>query len=186
LKYLLFVVLIFTASGLIAQKKFTEYDDTFKKYSKRFFGPGYDWKLFKAQSMAESSLLPEAVSPVGARGLMQLMPSTFADVQSANPEFDNIDDPVWNIAAGIYYDRQLYKAWKEIAESDEKFRFTFGSYNAGRGTILKAQEKAKDKNLDHTDWENISIVAPEVPRWRHEETLSYVEKINKFHTQLLK
>lgn len=168
-----------------AQKKFTEYDDTFKKYSKRFFGIGYDWKLFKAQSIAESDLTPDAVSSVGARGLMQLMPSTFADVQSANPEFKNIDDPVWNIAAGIYYDKQLFNKWNEIEEK-EKFNFTFGSYNAGRGTILKAQDRAKEKSLDHTAWDNITAVASEVPKWRHEETINYVDRIKKFHKQLIR
>jgi membrane-bound lytic murein transglycosylase F len=185
LKYFFLIILLFLSDSQHAQKKFSEYDDTFKKYSKRFFGPGSDWKLFKAQSIAESSLTPDAVSPVGARGLMQLMPSTFAEIQSANSEFKNIDDPVWNIAAGIYYDRQLYNKWKEIVEV-EKYNFTFGSYNAGRGTILKAQEKAKAKELDHTEWENISLVAPEVPKWRHEETLNYVKRIKKFHHQLIK
>jgi len=186
LKFLLLVLVLFFSKSEYAQKKFAEYDDTFKKYSKRFFGPGYDWKLFKAQSIAESGLTPDALSPVGARGLMQLMPSTFADIQSANTEFKSIDDPVWNIAAGIYYDKQLYNKWNEIESKEEKFNFTFGSYNAGRGTILKAQEKAKLKDLDHTDWNNISLVAPEVPKWRHEETLNYVERIIKFHNQLIK
>jgi hypothetical protein len=32
------------------------YDDTFRKYSKRYFGPGYDWRAFKAQGMTESNL----------------------------------------------------------------------------------------------------------------------------------
>ncbi len=180
------IILLLSLTTLTAQKKYSEYDDIFKKYSKRYFGPGYDWKIFKAQSMAESSLSPDAVSPVGARGLMQLMPSTFADVQSANPQFENIDDPIWNIAAGIYYDRQIYKAWKEIEEDEEKLSFTFGSYNAGRGTIIKAQGKAKEKSLDHTAWENITVVAPEVPKWRHKETLGYVERIKKFHQKMLK
>lgn len=185
MKYLL-IILLLSFATLTAQKKYSEYDDTFKKYSKRYFGPGYDWKIFKAQSIAESGLSPEAVSPVGARGLMQLMPSTFADVQSANPQFESIDDPVWNIAAGIYYDRQIYKAWKEIDEEEEKLSFTFGSYNAGRGTIMKAQDKAKEKSLDHTAWENITVVAPEVPKWRHEETIGYVERIKKFHLKMMK
>lgn len=182
----LILILLFACIQINAQKHFTKYDDTFKKYSKRFFGIGYDWKIFKAQSIAESGLNPDAVSFAGARGLMQLMPSTFAEIQSTNSFLENIDDPTWNIAAGIYYDRQLYKAWKDIDTEDEKFRFTFGSYNAGRGTILKAQGKAKDKNLDHTTWESITVVAPEVPKWRHEETLGYVEKIKKFHLELMK
>jgi membrane-bound lytic murein transglycosylase F len=52
------------------------YDDTFRKAAKRSFGPAFDWRVFKAQGMAESNLDPLARSRVGARGLMQLMPST--------------------------------------------------------------------------------------------------------------
>jgi soluble lytic murein transglycosylase-like protein len=180
-----YVIIFFIAvSTLFPQKHFNKYDDTFRKYSKRFFGPGYDWKVFKAQSIAESGLSPDAVSYVGARGLMQLMPSTFEEVKSYNPEFKAVDDPEWNIAAGIFYDRTLFRAWKDIVDND-KLDFTFGSYNAGRGTIMKAQLKAKDKQLDHTAWQNITIVAPEVRYWRYEETIGYVEKIKKFREQLL-
>ncbi|HEX6053559.1 MAG TPA: transglycosylase SLT domain-containing protein, partial [Gemmatimonadaceae bacterium] len=52
------------------------YDHVFRKYSKRYFGVGYDWRIFKAQALAESEMNPNARSWVGARGLMQLMPST--------------------------------------------------------------------------------------------------------------
>ncbi|NWF88245.1 MAG: transglycosylase SLT domain-containing protein [Ignavibacteriaceae bacterium] len=169
-----------------SQKHLTRYDDTFKKYSKRFFGPGFDWKLFKAQGIAESQLTPEATSYVGARGIMQLMPSTFKEVKSKNPDFKSIEDPEWNIGAGIYYDRTMYVAWKDIKDDSEKIRFTFGSYNAGRGTILKAQTKAKIDSLDHTSWESISNVAHKVPKWRYKETLNYIENINQYHKQLEK
>ena len=87
------------------------YDDTFRKYSKRYFGIGFDWRLFKAQGMAESNLDSAATSWVGARGIMQLMPATFQEITSRNPEMSRIDDPEWNIAAGIFYDRQLWKLW---------------------------------------------------------------------------
>jgi len=40
-----------------ADKKMVEkYDPVFKKYSKRYFGPAFDWKYFKAQGFAESGL----------------------------------------------------------------------------------------------------------------------------------
>jgi membrane-bound lytic murein transglycosylase F len=184
------VLIIILFSSIIfpsfAQKSFSKYDDTFRKYSKRFFGPAFDWKLFKAQGIAESGLSPDAISQVGAKGIMQLMPSTFSEIQSSNPELTDINDPEWNIAAGINYDRTIWTSWKEIEDNKEKQRFTFGSYNAGRGTIMKAQSKAKDKNLDHNSWENIRQIAPEVPRWRHEETINYVSKIDSFYLQLSK
>ena len=49
----------------------------FQKYAKRYFGPAFDWGFFKAQGMSESGLDTAARSRAGARGIMQLMPSTF-------------------------------------------------------------------------------------------------------------
>jgi len=155
------------------------YDDCFRKYSQRFFGPGFDWRIFKAQAMAESNLNMNAKSWVGARGLMQLMPSTFKEVQTKNPDFASISKPEWNIAAGIYYDRQLWKQWTEAAGETDLHRFGLASYNAGRGTLLRAQDVARSKTLDPQVWPSITEVAPDVPRWRHEETLTYVKRIEE-------
>src|SRR5262245_32193380 len=58
------------------------YDETFRKYSKRYFGAAYDWRVFKAQGLAESNLDSTAHSGIGARGVMQLMPSTFREIAS--------------------------------------------------------------------------------------------------------
>jgi len=154
------------------------YDDTFRKYSQRFFGPGYDWRIFKAQAMAESNINMNAKSWVGARGIMQLMPSTFSEVRSKNPEIASINKPEWNIAAGIYYDRKLWKQWTDQQGETSSVPFMMGSYNAGRGTLLRAQDVAVKKTLDPVIWLSIETVAPDVPRWRHEETLAYVDRIN--------
>jgi membrane-bound lytic murein transglycosylase F len=153
------------------------YDDTFRKYSQRFFGPGYDWREFKAQAMAESNIDMNAKSWVGARGIMQLMPSTFKEVHTKNPDIGSIDKPEWNIAAGIFYDRKLFLQWNDqIHDGCESFMF--GSYNAGRGTLLRAQDVARKRVLDPDLWGSIRTVAPDVPRWRHEETINYVDRIN--------
>jgi soluble lytic murein transglycosylase-like protein len=164
------------AAGARAQSVVPErYDDTFRKYTKRYFGPGFDWRLFKAQAMTESNLNPDATSRVGARGLMQLMPSTYEAIRSKNSEIGEINDPEWNIAAGIYYSRQLWTQW--AAGVADRREFMFGSYNAGRGTILRAQKVAMEKSLNERVWPSIQNVAPEVPGWRHEETLNYVQRI---------
>lgn len=153
------------------------YDDTFRRYSKRYFGAGFDWRLFKAQAMAESQLNPQARSWVGARGLMQLMPSTFAEIQSKRPEFESIDDPEWNIAAGIMHDRYLWRLWAPKVAEPERAHFMFGSYNAGEGTIGRATATARASSLDQSQWASIEEVAPTVPRWRYRETIGYVRKI---------
>jgi len=153
------------------------YDDAFRKYSKRYFGPAFDWRVFKAQGMAESNLDPEARSWVGARGVMQLMPSTFRSIQSENKELRAIDDPEMNIAAGVYYDRKLWLLWEADSIDGHRKEFMLASYNAGRRTILRAQSHARRSGLDPRAWPDIAKVAPAVPRWRHQETLSYITRI---------
>lgn len=171
------VVSALTAPLAFAQAPSEKYDDAFRKYTKRSFGPGFDWRVFKAQGMAESNLNPDARSGVGARGVMQLMSSTFKEVQSRNPDLGTIDDPEWNIAAGIAYNRQLWTQWKSDSDDRHLLEFMFGSYNAGRGTLLRAQRVAHDRALDQRVWPSIQMVAASVPRWRFTETLEYVERI---------
>jgi membrane-bound lytic murein transglycosylase F len=160
------------------------YDETFRKYSKRYFGIGFDWRLFKAQGMAESNLDARATSRVGARGIMQLMPNTFVEIASRNPEMARIDDPEWNIAAGIFYDRALWRLWEQDSVEAHRREFMLASYNAGRGTILRAQASARAAALDHRSWPDIARVAPHVSRWRYGETLGYVRKIDSIHAAL--
>ena len=159
------------------RKELGRYDDIFRKYTKRQFGAGFDWRLFKAQGMAESGLDPTARSWVGARGIMQLMPTTYRAIQSARPEFGSIDDPEWNIAAGIAHDRYLWKRFSKDVPEEERRHFMFGSYNAGEGTIDRARSFALRAQLDGKSWTSIEQVAPKVPRWRYRETVGYVRKI---------
>ena len=155
-------------------KKFDRY---FRKYAKRYFGAGFDWKWFKAQAIAESHLKANATSWVNAKGIMQLMPKTFHEIKKKNPSFVDINEPRWNIAAGIYYDRQLYKKWRADRPFSDKISFTFASYNAGFRNIVKAQRIAKKHGLNENLWHNIKSVAPKVRGWRHKETVGYVDKI---------
>ncbi len=155
----------------------TEYDDYFRKYTKHYFGVGADWSWFKAQAVAESNLNPTAQSSAKARGVMQLMPATYAELQKKNPDLGNIEDPRWNIAAGIYYDRQIWNRLSDLSVEIERRRFMFGSYNAGPATISRARRFAKaEGQLDH-EWQSVANVAPKVPQWRHRETLGYINRI---------
>jgi soluble lytic murein transglycosylase-like protein len=131
-----------------------------------------------------SELNAAARSYVGARGVMQLMPSTYQEIQSKRPEFQSIDDPEWNIAAGIMHDRYLWRLWEPVVPDSDRTKFMFGSYNAGEGTITRATAAAHAKQLDESRWPNIEIVAPEVPRWRYRETLGYVRKIDETYGTL--
>ncbi|MCF8053199.1 MAG: transglycosylase SLT domain-containing protein [Desulfobacterales bacterium] len=171
------------APPLFAFERYNEvkrFDPYFSKYTKRFFGPGFDWRIFKAQAVAESRLKPEARSHVGAAGIMQIMPRTFEEIVEKNPTIKGSRmQPRWNIAAGIYYDRQLWNLWKAERPLQDRVRFMFGSYNAGRGNILKAQKKAKRKGFSPNLWPSIERTLPEVTGRRSEETLGYVKKIDR-------
>ncbi len=171
----------------VNSKRWTnKYDRYFRKYTKRFFGPGFEWRWFKAQAIAESNLNNEARSWANAKGVMQIMPKTFNEIKKKNPSFVDIDEPRWNIAAGIYYDRQLYQKWKAERPFNDRMFFTFGSYNAGFRTIVRAQEVCEEIGLNENLWQSIKTVAPKVPGWRHRETVGYVDKINEMMHPVLK
>lgn len=146
-----------------------KYDPHFRKYAKHYFGPGFDWHWFKAQAIAESGLKPKARSKSGARGIMQILPSTFREVQKKNPHFKDLDSPRWNIAAGIYYDRLLYKRWVSPPPGEERLYFAFGSYNAGYTRIKNTFQR-----LDPPEaaWEHVEHHVPG-------QTRHYVRRIRR-------
>jgi membrane-bound lytic murein transglycosylase MltF len=158
--------------GVDHQSWTKKYDRHFRKYAKHYFGPGFDWRWFKAQAIAESTLKPDARSSAGAVGLMQILASTFAEIQERNPGFKNVLDPRWNIAAGIYYDRQLYRRWAEHVEGDQKLSFAFASYNAGFGKVRRAFRRAQKAGMKVPSWKT---VAPHAPR----PTRRYVRRIHR-------
>ncbi|MEN8178461.1 MAG: transglycosylase SLT domain-containing protein [Pseudomonadota bacterium] len=149
-----------------------EYDHYFRKYTKHYFGPHIDWQWFKAQGIAESGLSPKANSPVGAIGLMQIMPATYAEIKEKNPHFTQIEEPRWNIAAGIYYDRMLYRKWKKGLPTEQRLAFALASYNAGLGNINKAFRRAQKKLGEVKQWEQVAPYAPG-------ETRHYVRRIKE-------
>lgn len=149
-----------------------EYDMHFRKYAKRYFGPSFDWRWFKAQGVAESNLKPEVRSQAGAVGIMQILPSTFEEIQRQNTHFSDISEPRWNIAAGIFYDRTIYKKWGAKIPSVDRMFLTLASYNAGYGTMLKARKKAAKQGDSEHRWDTIAPFAPG-------ETRSYVSRIGQ-------
>lgn len=149
---------------LFGKRRISKYDPIVKKYARRY---GFDWRLISAQIYAESNFRNTAKSGVGALGLMQIMPST-AKHHGVNP--DLLLKPEHNIRLGCYYNRWLYALWKD-KKGKERLAFTFASYNAGRGRVLRTQSKVGSKKF--------KLVKPALPK----ETQNYVEKIfRKYHT----
>ena len=165
--------------------KVTQYDHYFSKYSKRNFGPNFDWRYFKAQAIAESRLKKDAQSQVGAVGIMQIMPRTYAEIVKRSRYIKGSDNnPQWNIAAGIYYNRSIWNIFKAKRPFQDRLDFMFGAYNAGKGNILKAQRHTMTTELNPNLWASIEKTLPRVTGKHSKETLDYVNKIKEVKAAL--
>ena len=115
----------------------------FKKYGKQY---SLDWLLLSAQAFQESQLKQQAVSHMGAVGLMQLLPSTASHPPINIPNVRNADD---NVHAGSKYMRYLidqYFAGEEIDFLNEQL-FALAAYNCGPGNMRKLQKENHGKRV---------------------------------------
>ncbi len=166
--------------GFERYNRVVKYDPYFKKYTRHCFGPVFDWRYFKSQAIAESNLNSKAESRAGAQGIMQIMPKTFGEIKHKNPLIKgSMRQAKWNIAAGIYYDRSIWKLFKAERPFKDRLGFMFGAYNAGKGNIIKAQKIAIKNNLNPNLWSSIERSLGKVTGKRSRETIEYVNKINR-------
>ena len=126
------------------------YDDLFRRYSGT---AGWDWRLLAAQCYRESGFDPQAVSSMGAQGLMQLMPAT-ADAMGV-PE-DKRFEPEHNISAAARYIKKVSQSFADIKDSEERIRFTLAAYNGGVGHVQDAQTLARKAGRDHLCWQEVA------------------------------
>ncbi len=89
-----------------------------------------------AQVAQESGWNPDAKSPVGACGLLQLMLGTDKEIDG---DYDGAD-PQGNLDNGVRYLAWLYSKFGEIPDPQQRICFALAAYNGGRGYINKALE----------------------------------------------
>ena len=114
--------------------------------------------IIRAMAQAESANNDKAVSPKGARGRMQLMPGTAAEMGA------DINNPISNIDAGeAYYNKQLSKYKDE--------RIALMAYNWGPARVEQVKKRLAKSGMDLT-WENIKkhITIPT-------ETSTYITRV---------
>ena len=97
---------------------------------------GIDMELLQALIATESGFDPLAVSPRGAVGLMQVMPTTAerygVTADKKTPVAKKLTDPRTNIRAGARYLRDLIRMFPGQLE------LALAAYNAGEGAVQRA------------------------------------------------
>ena len=145
----------------------------FEKYGEQY---GFDPLMLAAQGYQESRLDQKAKSPVGAIGVMQLMPATGEELKVGDVR---VTEP--NIHAGAkYMDRLLTRYFADAHFTpQDRTLFAFASYNAGPGNMSKMRKEAARRGLDPDVWfNNVEIVTAEKIGI---ETTTYVRNIFKYY-----
>ena len=155
------------------RKKLAAVIELFKKYGAEY---KLDYLLMAAQGYQESTLDHSVRSPVGAIGVMQVMPPTGRELKVGD-----ITQLEPNVHAGVKYMRfmmdQYYK--DEPMDNLNKAVMTFASYNAGPGRVKQLRRETEKRGLNPNVWfGNVERVASErIGR----ETVTYVSNIYKYY-----
>ncbi len=163
------------ATEVSEMKKFQATLPHFKKYSAQY---NLDYLMMAAQGYQESRLDQSAKSPVGAVGIMQVMPSTAA---GAPVNIRNIEKEENNIHAGTRLMHFLIEDHFNEPGLDVQNRmlFAMASYNAGPAKIARCRTLAKKMGYDPNKWfNNVEVAAAKVIG---RETTQYVANIYKYY-----
>jgi membrane-bound lytic murein transglycosylase MltF len=154
-------------------RKFDTTIDLFRKYGAQY---SFDALLMIAQGYQESRLDQKVHSPVGAVGVMQVMPQTGSQMGVGN-----ITDLEPNVHAGVKYIASIRDKYFGDLPMDElnKDLFSFAAYNAGPSRILSLRTLAQKRGYDPNLWfNNVEVIASEkIGR----ETVTYVSNIFKYY-----
>ncbi len=156
-------------------RRFQQLGPLFRKYADQYEFP---WLLIAAEAYQESGLNHEVKSPVGAIGVMQVMPSTAATPPVSIPDVTNIEN---NINAGVKLLKFIRDDYFKNEPMDivNKSLMTLAAYNAGPGRLKQCRDLAVKQGLDPNIWfNNVEyIVAKKVGA----ETVNYVSNIYKYY-----
>jgi membrane-bound lytic murein transglycosylase MltF len=160
-----------TSAGEI--KKFNATVAFFRKYGAQY---DMDYLLMMAQGYQESLLDQNAVSHVGAIGVMQIMPATGEEM--ATGDIKKLEP---NIHAGVKYMNYMRNQFfaEQPMDARNKILFSFAAYNAGPSRVLKLQKEAEKRGLNPYVWfNNVEIIAG---LRIGEETVTYISNIYKYY-----
>ncbi|MEE4296991.1 MAG: transporter substrate-binding domain-containing protein [Wenzhouxiangella sp.] len=172
-RYLEETQFVTSATDEAARERLQEVAKIFQRHAEN---NDLNWLMLAAQSYQESRLDHSVVSPVGAIGIMQLLPSTGQDMG-----VEDITILEANIKAGARYVRYLKDEFFDdpAIDQENQLLFALASYNAGPGRIRSLRREAAERGLDPNRWFNHveQITAERVGR----ETVTYVSNIAKYY-----
>jgi membrane-bound lytic murein transglycosylase MltF len=160
-------------TGAAARKRFNDAVALFEKYGHQY---DFDPLMLTAQGYQESQLDQRRRSPVGAVGVMQIMPATGKLMRVG--DIHQIDA---NVHAGTKYMDYLMSQYFADAHFDETDRmlFAFASYNCGPNRIATARKMAASQHLDADRWfNNVEITTG---KRCGTQTTTYVRNIFKYY-----
>ncbi len=161
------------AASATERQKLAAVVDIFRKYGQQY---DLDYLLMAAQGYQESTLDHGVRSPVGAIGIMQVMPATGKELKVG--DISVLDA---NIHAGVKYMRFMMDQYFKDEPMDDlnKGLMTFAAYNAGPGRLRQLRSEAQRQGLDPNVWfGNVERVASQkIGR----ETVTYVSNIYKYY-----
>ena len=172
-RYLTSVKYAKNAAADSERKKLLAVRDLYKKYGAQY---DMDYLLMAAQGYQESTLDQNVKSPVGAIGVMQIMPPTGKELKVG--DISQIEP---NIHGGVKYMRFMMNQYfkDEPMDNLNKALMTFAAYNCGPGRVRQLRRETEKRGLDPNVWfGNVERVASErIGR----ETVTYVSNIYKYY-----
>jgi len=125
--------------------KISKYDSIIKESAAEI---NWDWRLLSSLIYQESRFKPDAGSWAGAKGLMQLMPSTADELG-----VDDRMDPEKNLDGGTKYLSEIWDNYAEIEDSVQRIKFTMAAYNCGFFHVEDARKLAVVEDVDPNVWD---------------------------------
>ena len=142
--------------------------------------------VLAAQVHTESLWKADAVSPVGAMGIAQIMPSTARWLPDIAPALRGTSpapyNPGWALRAMCEYDLWLHdrqsamSAGATLAPCD-RMSFALSGYNGGLGWVRKDRIRARDRGLDPDRYAAVATVNAGRSRAAWKENRDYVRRI---------
>ena len=161
------------------------YDRLFERAARKHLNPGFDWCWIKAWAMAESNLDPDATSPAGAVGILQVMPKTGEWIAKRYGgklrRASELKNAKTNIEIASLYIAHLHRFWSYPRSDYCRLQVVQASFNAGEGNVVKAQTISGGRLC----WSHIAAFMHQVTGQKHsEETISYVQRITENYLRL--